>query len=122
MWILTAVLHTMRSDAMTFDCTFPRLVRSGKERLVRVVFHIQQASNIIASSTWGTCPWEITVDGTLVIHDGAGANDSYSYRSPWKSWKDSIEAVITACSGGNRVNVRIAHILTVTIPMKSSLS
>ena len=28
----------------------------------------------MATGTWGTCPWEITEDGTLTVHPGEGAD------------------------------------------------
>ena len=45
-----------------------------------------QADDVIASGTWGTCPWEISADGTLTVHPGQGAEQAivqYTIRSPW---------------------------------------
>ncbi|RSX55238.1 hypothetical protein D2E26_1292 [Bifidobacterium dolichotidis] len=33
----------------------------------------------IRRGTWGTCPWEITEDGELIIHAGKAANSHYMY-------------------------------------------
>lgn len=62
-----------------------------------------QASAIVASGTWGTCPWELTDDGTLTVHPGIGGNQSGSSSSPWRNYKDSIIRIVFAEENGEKV-------------------
>ena len=69
------------------------------------------ASNI-ASGTWGTCPWEISSNGTLTIHPGYGSSYSHDpsyagsyYLVPWKDWRDSIKAIKVVAESGRKVVV-----------------
>ena len=64
-----------------------------------------QADNI-ASGTWGTCPWEISADGTLAIYPGVGkTNTGQTYdltfgtavgEGDWYDYRDSITTVVFA--------------------------
>lgn len=58
-----------------------------------------------ASGTWGTCPWEISSDGTLTIRPGEGASQEDLYISPWYEYADSIRKVVLAKSGTNKVKL-----------------
>ena len=48
------------------------------------------AATIEHEGTWGTCPWEITSDGVLIIHPGLGAV------GPYNSWKNS-DGILRDC-------------------------
>ena len=61
---------------------------------------LYHAASVVASGTWGTCPWEITDDGTLTIHGGIAPT---TMSSPWNAWKDSITKVKTECDEGKAV-------------------
>jgi surface protein len=65
---------------------------------------VARAETVVATGTWGTCPWEITDDGVLTIHEGVGGQpDAQALRSPWSAWKAMVTEVRTACSDGARV-------------------
>lgn len=53
-----------------------------------------QWSAPVASGTWGTCPWYITYDGTLVIGAGTGA-EQRSSSSPWSRYSSQIHSIKT---------------------------
>lgn len=61
-----------------------------------------QASNI-ASGVWGTCPWELSADGTLTVHPGVGPENSYDV--PWDDYdyKGKIKAIVFASEDGAMV-------------------
>ena len=61
------------------------------------------AEDYIASGTWGTCPWEISTDGTLTVHPGEGASQEGLENSPWKEHAGSISAVVFAEEDGKKV-------------------
>ena len=46
-----------------------------------------------ASGTWGTCAWEISQGGVLVVHAGEGLNCEGSSQSPWYEYRDVITEV-----------------------------
>ena len=62
-----------------------------------------RAAGVIYSGTWGTCPWEITADGTLTVHPGVGASQEDIYVSPWNDYSSSITSVVLAKEGGRKV-------------------
>ena len=47
----------------------------------------------IASGTWGTCDWEISVDGVLTIHAGTG-EDNHNGTSPWYKYAKQIKEIV----------------------------
>ncbi|MBQ6395168.1 MAG: BspA family leucine-rich repeat surface protein [Atopobiaceae bacterium] len=59
-----------------------------------------RAADVIASGTWGTCPWEITDDGVLTVHPGVGESQSGKEFSPWSDYSGSITAVVFANENG----------------------
>ena len=61
----------------------------------------------IASGTWGTCPWEVSADGTLTVHAGTGSG---SMEVPWADYKDSIKKVVFAIEDGQRLKFSVACI------------
>ena len=48
----------------------------------------QSIGNVVASGTWGTCPWEIATNGVLTIHPGNAGTDW-----PWTDYADRIASV-----------------------------
>ena len=66
-------------------------------------FNIVDAGQAVASGLWGTCPWEITSDGTLTIHPGTGETQSNSSASPWYAYRDSVKSVVFAEENGKMV-------------------
>lgn len=60
-----------------------------------------QTSNI-ASGMWGTCPWELSTDGTLTVHPGKAATGG---SSPWNidQHKTKIKKIIFASEGEAKV-------------------
>ena len=63
---------------------------------------LAEQASIIASGTWGTCPWELTSDGNLYIHPGDGANTQYK-SSPWYEYRDQIKRVPDTTIGSSKV-------------------
>ena len=61
----------------------------------------QADTNLIASGTWGTCPWEIDAEGTLTVYPGKGATLASS-RS-WEMYKDDIKKAVFLRKNTNRV-------------------
>ncbi|MBQ9058702.1 MAG: BspA family leucine-rich repeat surface protein, partial [Atopobiaceae bacterium] len=60
---------------------------------------LAEQASIIASGTWGTCPWELTSDGDLRIYPGVGADTDWSESVPWFPWlpyKQYIRRVSTS--------------------------
>lgn len=64
-------------------------------------------ASIPASGTWGSCPWEISGDGTLTVRPGKGADtnarSSYLHESPWNDYRDSIRHVVFMQEDGKKV-------------------
>ena len=65
----------------------------------------QTGTNLIASGRWGTCPWEINMEGTLIVRPGTGEDtpytrdwvggcDIYNYHSPWDEYKSNVKKVV----------------------------
>ena len=50
----------------------------------------------IASGTWGTCPWEISGDGTLIIGAGTGVRADSGISMPWSEHREEIKSVTTS--------------------------
>ncbi|MDO4404312.1 MAG: MBG domain-containing protein [Atopobiaceae bacterium] len=61
-----------------------------------------QDESIVASGTWGTCPWEIDVLGKLTIHPGRGANTSGN-ASPWEDYAEIITTIVISEEDGQKV-------------------
>ena len=61
----------------------------------------QAQENLIMSGTWGTCPWEITADGTLTIHPGTG--DDTGGKPPWNGEYSLFTRVVFAQEGDSKV-------------------
>lgn len=57
-------------------------------------------SSVVVKGMWGTCPWEITSDGTLTVHPGVGSREG-GY--PWIEYKKKIRHVVFASEGGAKV-------------------
>ena len=58
-------------------------------------FSTQDSETVVASGTWGTCPWELDNEGTLRV--GAGAIDQGLRYSPQLSpYLDNIKSIIFA--------------------------
>ena len=55
--------------------------------------------------TWGTCPWEISVDGTLTVHPGTGKAliSGAASKSPWYSYEAYIKRIVFLQEGEQRV-------------------
>ena len=54
------------------------------------------SATLPASGTWGTCPWDLSSDGTLTIHAGTGASISGNYdEAPWYNYASQITSVKT---------------------------
>ena len=62
---------------------------------------MQAQESLVMSGTWGTCPWEITADGTLTIHPGAG--DDTGGKPPWDGEYNLFTRVVFAQEGGSKV-------------------
>ncbi len=67
-----------------------------------------QADGDITSGTWGTCPWEISADGTLTVHPGTGADFAYNDEeqagvSPWYAYRESVNKVVCVNNGDEKV-------------------
>ena len=61
------------------------------------------ADPALANGTWGSCPWEISADGTLTVHPGTGAEpDSDAYSSPWIEQKELITSIVFVSENGNK--------------------
>ena len=70
----------------------------------------EQADEIlVASGTWGTCPWTIDTDGLLKVYPGTGSDvpymDGVSVRaaSPWHEYESKIKSVKFVSEGDARV-------------------
>ena len=64
------------------------------------------ADSLPANGTWGTCPWEITADGTLIVHPGKGAeqeSDWGLYYSPWSNYVADITKIVFVEENGQKV-------------------
>ena len=61
-----------------------------------------KAEGIIASGTWGTCPWDLTDDGTLTVHPGVGASQESQFFSPWDSVWQQVKRVVFVEEGGKK--------------------
>ncbi len=46
-----------------------------------------------ASGVWGSCPWTLDSEGTLVISTGVGSRLNEQDRAPWHEYADSIKHV-----------------------------
>ena len=62
---------------------------------------VAQAGENIASGTWGTCPWEISADGTLTVHPGTGVDTGGT--SPWKDHAEEITKAAFKAENGKKV-------------------
>lgn len=69
---------------------------------------VTQAANL-ASGTWGTCPWEISADGTLTVHPGTGGSANVPiipemayYGSYWDAYKSDIKRIVFAEEKGKK--------------------
>ena len=65
------------------------------------------AGKVLYSGTWGTCPWEITDDGTLTVHPGTGdgrydSYEGYSY-SYWYPHESKVTSIVFLEEGGRKV-------------------
>ena len=60
---------------------------------------MEKPDGTLAAGTWGSCPWDISTDGTLTVHPGTGAEidfNSYESDNPWAAYADSITALVFA--------------------------
>ena len=67
---------------------------------------MEKSDGILATGTWGSCPWEIFSNGTLTVHPGVGAEidfSSYESDNPWAAYADSITAVVFSQEDGKKV-------------------
>ena len=77
---------------------------SDQAQITESSLAVQSGSEIIDSGTWGTCPWELTSDGTLTVHPGEGeGNFSTQLKSPWFRHTSRIERVIFTDVGLDKV-------------------
>ena len=64
---------------------------------------ISQSEDVVASGTWGTCPWEIDSAGKLTVRPGVGESQQYRAFSPWSAYESRVTSVTFAQTGGERV-------------------
>ena len=64
---------------------------------------ITPPEGVIATGMWGTCPWEITSDGTLTVHPGVGASQLGKEESPWSLHGEYITKIVFARNGARKV-------------------
>ena len=67
---------------------------------------IEKPDGTLATGTWGSCPWEISSNGTLTVHPGMGAEidlNSYEGENPWADYADAITAAVFAQEDGKKV-------------------
>lgn len=60
----------------------------------------------LATGTWGSCPWEISSNGTLTVHPGVGADIDFSSietDNPWADHAGSITAAVFAQEDDKKV-------------------
>ena len=66
-----------------------------------------QGEGNIATGTWGTCPWEISADGTLTVHPGEGQSNRLTEHSPlsspWSPYANDIKRIVFASENGAKV-------------------
>jgi len=60
-----------------------------------------QAGSVIASGTWGTCPWEISDTGVLTVHPGVLAGTISE--SPWISYSSAITHIVFKEEAGAKI-------------------
>ena len=74
-----------------------------------------RAATVNHSGEWGTCPWEITDDGTLIVHPGEG-----TAARPWRQYASEITSVVFVEEDGQKViapascNLLLAYLTEVT--------
>lgn len=76
------------------------LVRSGDSFVAGVpadTYH-----RVLAGGFWGTCPWEITLDGVLYVHPGTGETQDLKPSSPWQQYRDDILAIVFKRENGSK--------------------
>ena len=57
----------------------------------------------VDGGVWGTCPWLISDDGTLVVYPGEGKSQEGSSRSPWLEYDTTITSVVFVEAKGQKV-------------------
>ena len=95
----------------------------NRSRLGIADTYIKGEPGVKASGKWGTCPWNLSEDGILVVKPGNGAqvfdnpydsSPSFSWwyypdasiyydKSPWKKWRFSITKLVMREESGKRI-------------------
>ena len=65
-----------------------------------ILLSVQDANNVVASGTWGTCPWQIDASFALVVRPGEAGPAS---ERPWRQWASQVTSVTFAAEGAGRV-------------------
>lgn len=102
----SAVLALAMVPAVAFAA--PGVTQDGDNPLTAKEAPVLNENGNIAEGVWGTCPWEISADGTLTVHPGKGATPDTLYsdeKSPWIKYALNIEKVVFKAEGGKKIDL-----------------